>query len=457
MDGKLLARESCSYVLWPRGTSGRSNIVLMGLVLGIMLTQMSTSFAEDTLPQYDEVMLERTIHFLDMDGQDVSIGPGAFNVTPGEKSIRLQSQDPKEGIHSIVIAANAEVQKKNVDSPMTFLMHGEDPDQVFLILNTPEGKLLEAMGTFSGVRPRDGVRFLCGITGGGRVGIKLRKSCKCSFGFAGVIGDTDRTKFVSWWQKGTGKSALWRHFAYGPFWDKVQEMWRKGFKLIDIETYKNAKGKRLWAGVFLGQKVGGQYLYRGASESAFLTKHDELVGRGYRLIDLEIYKDKIGDKCYTPPKFAGVWQKGTGKQDVDLLLGKNEFYKRYVAQNAQGLRLIDIERDEIEGVAKWSGVWEEGTGGKAMWRNFDEATFKKKVDEMRKQRLRLIDVEFYKTKNGWRWAGIFRPGNYKEFLWQWEGDLKSFTTSQRNQWNNYKKQGSRMIDLEVKGWYTGRE
>lgn len=55
--------------------------------------------------------------------------------------------------------------------------------------------------------------------------------------------------------KGSGGSAIWRNFSRDDFNAKWKEQTARGYRLVDVETYKIGS-KRYWAGIFSFETPG---------------------------------------------------------------------------------------------------------------------------------------------------------------------------------------------------------
>jgi len=190
--------------------------------------------------------------------------------------------------------------------------------------------------------------------------------------------------------KGTGRHALWRGYNQADFNAKWQEMSNDGLRLIDLETYTAANGERLWAGVF--EEGSGAYaMYRNFDFQGFHDKWDELNGQGLRLIDIETYLDDNGDRLW-----AGVWRAGTDSYALYRGQTTADFNTRWTAQSSQGRRLVDLEVYRLSnGELRWAGVWREGTEAAALWRNFDFCGWQEKHQDAQANGLELLDLERY--------------------------------------------------------------
>jgi hypothetical protein len=147
-------------------------VLLVCLTLG--LSGWSTSSAQETEPEeaaipveFERVIeLDREVHFLTPKGEDVLVSPGAYTVETADGGLQLipSGEEPAE---VLIIAAKSTRHEKSVDSPEPMSMSGEEDQHVVMLL-MPEGKALQAVGSYSGVHTR-GFKlkpgFLSGLKG----------------------------------------------------------------------------------------------------------------------------------------------------------------------------------------------------------------------------------------------------------------------------------------------------
>jgi hypothetical protein len=104
-------------------------------------------------------MLEKAVHFITPDGSDIQVPSGTYLVEPaGDSSLRLS---PNGGQPPVEIqAANiAHDEPLSVPVSMAVIEEGQE-DEVHLVFLLPDGRGLDAVGSYSGVRTRDVVQVL---------------------------------------------------------------------------------------------------------------------------------------------------------------------------------------------------------------------------------------------------------------------------------------------------------
>lgn len=121
--------------------------------LGFMLTGAlgSSSVLSQEVAQAPTIGLERAVHFLSAEGTETVLGPGIYRVeAKGEKQITLTAIDGKV---TSTVEAEAGSHEQNLTA-LSSVAVKSDEDVAHIVLLMPDGKTLDAIGTFSGVRTR---------------------------------------------------------------------------------------------------------------------------------------------------------------------------------------------------------------------------------------------------------------------------------------------------------------
>ena len=133
------------------------------LVFLIVVTSMhsgfSSSYGHETEGpevgpgEFEQLIeLDRAVHFLTPAGEDVVVPPGGYTVEAGDGALRL-TPDNEQKSQPITIQAQATTHEESLEviSPISARID-EDMHVVGLLL--PAGKVIQAMGSYSGVRSR---------------------------------------------------------------------------------------------------------------------------------------------------------------------------------------------------------------------------------------------------------------------------------------------------------------
>lgn len=149
--------------------------------------------------------------------------------------------------------------------------------------------------------------------------------------------------------------------------------------------------------------------------------------------------------CADELRYQAVWSAGTGSNLVSSPLSRAEFLVRGEELTAQGLRLIDVETEVVDGRRVYAGVWMSGTGANIFDGPMGPIQLRDARQARMAQGLRLVDVEIFRTGNGGRrYLGVWRPGSGEELV---TGPMEEDAFLSRGQ--TLARSGMRIIDVEV--------
>ena len=220
----------------------------------------------------------------------------------------------------------------------------------------------------------------------------------------------DNDRFNGIWRK-TGKDVIVRTGrTHDEFYDELKRLRERGYICKDIEPFLH-DGELLWDGVFQ-KNIPETKIWRNASKEPFVEKCKEMSRNGFRLMDVETYKNAEGDRLW-----AGLFRQTTDGYAVRLDRTTDEFAAVRERENEQGRKLIDVEVYEKGGKFYWSGVFTNGSPN-LLNRNYTLDEFTQLVAERRNNGYKLIDVEHYTIKRNNRRevgvAGIWERSNQPE-------------------------------------------
>ena len=138
-------------------------IVLIVLVAfgfsGCTSSQIKDVEEADAKPaEFEQVVeLEKAVHFQTPAGEAVVISPGAYSVEAADGALRLIPSSEEEG-QPVTVQAEATTHEEAVEKPESMAMPGEEDQHVVMLL-MPNGKALEASGSYSGVSTRGKKKF----------------------------------------------------------------------------------------------------------------------------------------------------------------------------------------------------------------------------------------------------------------------------------------------------------
>jgi hypothetical protein len=103
--------------------------------------------------EFEQVIeFDREVHFLTLDDKDKVFAPGGYVVEAVENGLRLKSADNDEA-EAVIVRAEPGTHDRSVEAPEPLSMSMEDDQHVVMLL-LPDGKALQAVGSYSGVFSR---------------------------------------------------------------------------------------------------------------------------------------------------------------------------------------------------------------------------------------------------------------------------------------------------------------
>ena len=125
------------------------SVFLVLVSVGFFLVAPTASLATTT------VTLDQPVHFTTAEGSDVVLDAGDYDVVAADEWLRVT---PSEGqaVDALLLEAQVASHEEALKAPLGVSAQGESPDTHHLALLLPDGKRLEAVGSYSGIRSRGG-------------------------------------------------------------------------------------------------------------------------------------------------------------------------------------------------------------------------------------------------------------------------------------------------------------
>lgn len=129
------------------------------LVAGLCLLMGACATVPEA-PTPPLVSLDRAVHFMTPEGGEVVTGQGTYRVEPAEGSqLRLSPEEASQNKPTLLIEALTTSFDLEVPAPVALSIVWQE-DEHHLILLHPGKTAFEAVGSYSGVRPRSGTVYL---------------------------------------------------------------------------------------------------------------------------------------------------------------------------------------------------------------------------------------------------------------------------------------------------------
>lgn len=147
------------------------------------------------------------------------------------------------------------------------------------------------------------------------------------------------------------------------------------------------------------------------SRGDFLAKGEELTGQGLRLVDVET---EVVDGARV---YSGLWVSGSGANLFDGPMGPIDLREAREEKKAQGLRLVDVEIFRTAtGGRRYLAVWRPGTGEELVTGPMEEDAFLVRGERLAQDGMRLLDVEVERVGGRLLYTGLWRTGSGSNFL-----------------------------------------
>ena len=120
-------------------------------ILSLLYACSGTQVVDMVDPGSPTVEIDKEVHFLTPEGEDAVIAPGAYEVRPEKDGLRLVAEEDTS--ESLVIEAKP-ITHEETRKTSSALSYSEQEDEHIVMLLLPNGKGLEAQGSYSGVTKR---------------------------------------------------------------------------------------------------------------------------------------------------------------------------------------------------------------------------------------------------------------------------------------------------------------
>lgn len=181
----------------------------------------------------------------------------------------------------------------------------------------------------------------------------------------------------------------------------------------------------------------------GLTANEFETRNETYRGRGLRLTDVEV--DEVGGTL----SLAGVWSANVERIDWswDQVISPDDFDAEVAERRADGYRLVAFDAFRRGSQLLYTAVWHRSCAG-ADWdyvAGADREAYQARLDAATARGLQPIDFESWMSPEGQRYAAIFEaPAAAREFRLRSGRNLNGFINYHRR----YVDQGFRLTDYE---------
>lgn len=247
-------------------------------------------------------------------------------------------------------------------------------------------------------------------------------------------------KYTTLYKAGSGGYAFYVGQSESAFISKWNQLSAQGSRISDVEAYLNASGDLRYSSVW-EPASGGHYLYVGIDLSTLNGHWNTLSPQGFRITSLSSYRNLDGERRYTV-----VFRPGTGAHLLSFQQTQSQLISTWNTQSGNGLRISVLETYlDDAGVRRYDTVWRPGTSGHAFWLGMSNSGFTAKVSEMAQAGLRPTTVESYQTTSGAkRYDALFTADSFAYSV-----HTDQTYTELVNTWNTNSGSGLRLYDVEL--------
>jgi len=242
-------------------------------------------------------------------------------------------------------------------------------------------------------------------------------------------------------EKGIGWSS-YRDLTSAEFSAKFSEHQKAGYLLIDSDAYETRSGIRYSMVWRKNTDKRGWGAYRDMTSDQYNAKWTDFKKKGYRPHDIESYR--INGK----QRYAGIWVQNkekvgwSSKRNLTAK-GYSEYFKE---QSGKGYRVIDIEVYSTSKGTRYAAIWIENKANIkwAQYRDMDRKNYQAKVDDFGKKGYLMVDYESYKIGSKQYYAAIWE----KRSGYAVQVRTNRTALQYANLWREYRDKGYRLVDFE---------
>lgn len=133
----------------------------------------------------------------------------------------------------------------------------------------------------------------------------------------------------------------YRNMSASTFGTRFQEMRKKGYRLLDTESYQNGRSQ-LYAAIYVKENIQWK-ANRDMTATDFGNKWAAYKDEGYRLEDIEVYSTSKGRR------YAGVWLMNEDRYRWSKKNTVTNLAKQYQAKNpSQGMSIAIMQKGELK-------------------------------------------------------------------------------------------------------------
>jgi hypothetical protein len=214
---------------------------------------------------------------------------------------------------------------------------------------------------------------------------------------------SDKQRLAAIWEATPGPNWFAVHgLTNGQYQQRFDELVGQGFRPVDVSGY-DVGGEDRYAAIF-EQREGPAFAARhGLTNAQYQQTFDELVGQGFRLVDVSGYEVDGQDR------YAAIFEQRPGPAFVARHGLTNQQYQAAFDEFVgQGFRLRRVSGYAVNGQDFYAAIWEaDGGPSFAARHNLSNPDYQAAFDEFVGQGFRLRQVSGYNVNGKDRYAAIW--------------------------------------------------
>jgi CubicO group peptidase (beta-lactamase class C family) len=234
----------------------------------------------------------------------------------------------------------------------------------------------------------------------------------------------------------------YRNMSDAEYEDKLDDLKGKGYRLVDVEVLGGSS--RTYAAVWRKNADNrGWEVRTKLTDAEFSAKWEEMKNKGYRPIDQETHT--VSGKTY----YGAIWIDNKEKLDWASFrrMSSDEFSKKFNEYKSKYIP-VDVDAYEVDGDMLYSVIWVENKDNLS-WvekRNIPQADFGAQFDDYSGKGYRLYSTESYLRNGNQEYATIWVK-EAQSRSWYARRDMND--TWFHNYWLKYSDLGYRLEDVEA--------
>ena len=232
----------------------------------------------------------------------------------------------------------------------------------------------------------------------------VRRFSLIAFLLTATALSAEQATYQGVWHSDTNPSVTTAPLGLQQFLSSGEDLANQGFRAIDVET-RMVNGQRVYAGLW-STGIGGTAFTGPFGAIDMREEIEARLQQNMRIEDFEVFRTESGGRRY-----IALWRNGAGQQRLTGPMQFEAFKARGESLGEEGLRPVDIEVEEVNGVLLYHGLFRTGTGDAFLSPPLELSAFRVLRDAQVFAGLELADLERIEDDGETLYVGLWRTGN----------------------------------------------